>query len=847
MICDLIGLNFSAGWSNNNNAGYRGQFPGSGSPGPQQWGVQGPSRPGAPPNIPANNSQWGPQPPYPPNQSQQGWGMATPGVGQSSPLRPPLGGPRPTFRPDAKQPYPPHTGIAPHPSQLKGPGMVSYGQPGSQNQTKRELVFPVDSVEATTPVLYKRRRLTKSDVAPVDAWRIMMALKSGLLAETCWALDVLNILLFDDSTVAYFGLLHLPGLMDILLEHMKKALADMLEPSPTISPFNEEVKEVSPVDLGAVGAVPDPNDRITPLKAGDYTLKSRKGLPVTYSTESEEDIFVTSGKRPWDSEDAVEDAVEQDWSKYIISCFRAEFGNIPFSKKLDGRLSSEEKTIKEETEDSSSAAVDKPAATSSSVVPPCDDKKPETGSSSCPSSRNKKKVKSLSDVLSRIKKEPAEETERLETRPSTKEEATAPVAPEPAAASTSPTRSVTPVLSSPVKDEPPSTVKSEPEAENDTVNEDSENSETPPAEPECKIGVFNIRDPAGTLKRRRIEDYEDECYTRDEASLYLVSETQDYVARRCICLSAILRNLTFVPGNELEFAKNGTFLGLVGKLLLLHHEHPPRIPKQRKYDRDEEQDFGDCCSSLQGDGEWWWEFLHHLRENALVSIANIAGHVDLGLYPEEISRPILDGLLHWAVCPAAQGQDPFPTVGPSSALSPQRLALEALCKLCVTDSNVDLVIATPPYCRLERLAAVLTRLLCRSEEQVLREFAVNLLYYLGAADSVMARTIAMQNPCVSQLVGFIEQAEQSALGVANQHGLTALRDNPDCMGTSLDMLRRAARTLLNLAGHPDNWPLFLQQEQRLLTLVMSQILDHQVASIIAMVLYQVSRASSSVT
>lgn len=106
----------------------------------------------------------------------------------------------------------------------------------------------------------------------------------------------------------------------------------------------------------------------------------------------------------------------------------------------------------------------------------------------------------------------------------------------------------------------------------------------------------------------------------------------------------------------------------------------------------------------------------------------------------------------------------------------------------------------------------------------------------------MARTIAMQSPCVSQLVAFIEQAEQSALGVANQHGLTALRDNPDCMGTSLDMLRRAARTLLHLSKHPDNWPLFLQQEQRLLALVMSQILDQQVASIISMVLFQVSRA-----
>jgi hypothetical protein len=40
--------------------------------------------------------------------------------------------------------------------------------------------------------------------------------------------------------------------------------------------------------------------------------------------------------------------------------------------------------------------------------------------------------------------------------------------------------------------------------------------------------------------------------------------------------------------------------------------------------------------------------------------------------------------------------------------------------------------------------------------------------------------------------------------------VNALRDNPDSMGTSLDMLRRAANTLNNLSRHPDNGPLFLR-------------------------------------
>lgn len=256
----------------------------------------------------------------------------------------------------------------------------------------------------------------------------------------------------------------------------------------------------------------------------------------------------------------------------------------------------------------------------------------------------------------------------------------------------------------------------------------------------------------------------------------------------------------------------------------------------------EDADFADSCSSLQGESEWWWDFLIQIRENVLVSAANIAGQIELSQYPEEVARPLLDGLLHWAICPSAHGQDPFSSAGPSSLLSPQRLALEALCKLCVTNTNVDLVIATPPFSRLERLCAVLTKHLCRSEDQVMREFSINLLHYLAAADSSMARVVASQTPCVSLLVAFIEQAEQSALGVANQHGIGALRDNPDSMGTSLDMLRRAAATLVHLARHPDNRPLLVQQESRLLALVMSQILDQQVALLLSKVLYQISRS-----
>jgi len=781
-------------------------------------------------------------------------------------------------------------------------------------------------------VLYKRRRMSRGDVAPVEAWRLMMSLRSGLLAESCWALDVLNILLFDDSTVAYFGLAHMPGLLDVLLEHFRRSLADMFDaPSTTDTErkwYQVPKPDHSEIDLGSVSQPVDPLDRVPLLEATpNYTLLSRKGDPIKV-VNKDSDIFVLDSRKTWDvdgdvAEENVTAEMEQDqWqvvvtdsssTKYIVTCFQGEFGNVPFVRLLQNKKIVEQaQEVPDKEQGGEEAAVTNPQvpykvkedpAVVESVKSEQDRETSDTSSEKpnvinkedsvskdcvvvAPGERKncdkKKRTKTLIGVLSRIQKEPMEvndvltreirekveknevvkkedgneekanndgETDKMFEDKDKKDK----IAVESTSEETMETNSNSLLLENSnsssssgsevgkMKKEPDDNSSKTQSSSDDKVTVKVDTSSKSQDDQEDNGSGLRIRDPAGTLKRRRMSDYEDECYTRDEASLYLVTETQDALARRCVCLSNILRNLTFVPGNEVEFAKNATFLGLLGKLLLLHHEHPTRTQKQRNYDREEDADFADSCSSLQGEAEWWWDFLHHIRENVLVTAANIAGHMDLGQYPEEISRPVLDGLLHWAVCPAAHGQDPFPTVGPSSPLSPQRLALEALCKLCVTDSNVDLVIATPPYSRLERLCAVLTKLLCRSEEQVLREFAVNLLHYLAAADSGMARTVALQSPCVSLLVAFIEQAEASALGVANQHGISALRENPDSMGTSLDMLRRAAGTLLHLARHPDNRPLFLQQEQRLLALVMSQILDQQVASIISRVLFQCSR------
>nr|CAH7743339.1 unnamed protein product [Callosobruchus chinensis] len=760
------------GWPNNNQ--YRppqyGGTPGGPQVTPQQWN-QG-SRTSGPWQGSQGYQQAQPgQPPWP--------GMSQPG-GQNANMRP-------VHRPG--KPYP---NIMP-PGGAKGaqqqPPVNSY----SHSQIpKREITFPPDSVEATVPVLYRRKRLCRADLGQVDAWRIIMCLRSGLLSESTYALDMLNVLLFDDTSVGYFGLSQWPGLLDLLLEHFKRNLADMFDgPYP-----REDDNENQEVDLGSVIKPIDPNLKTVVLNnTTNYSLITRKGHPVKL-IDRPEDIFVQDNLKDWDTKGDTTDAsiladIPSDpWhtaSDHILPPFQAEFGRIPFHMRLQDK-SDKEQEVQEDEED-----VERRAKT-----PPPDEAPPPTTKNG----DKRRRMKTLSDVISRIKKDSSEASETT------------------------------------VKTEVVSEMNCDEQSSIDlNISVNGECGESKEQELQEVI-----KDPAGNLKRRRISDYEDEAYTRDEASLVLITESQDNLGKRCVCISNILRSLTFIPGNETEFSKSASFLALIGKLLLLHHEHPPRTQKTRNYDREEDADFADSCSSLQGESEWWWDFLVQIRENILVSLANIAGQIDISIFDEDVARPLLDGLLHWAICPSAAGQDPFASVGPSSLLSPQRLALEALCKLSVTNSNVDLVIATPPFSRLERLCAVLTKHLCRSEDQVLREFSINLLHYLAAADSSMARVVASQTPCVSLLVAFIEQAEVSALGVANQHGISALRENPDSMGTSLDMLRRAAATLVFLARHPENKALMVQQESRLLNLVMSQILDQQVALLLSKVLFQISRS-----
>lgn len=854
------------------------------------------------------NHQPSPNQAMPPQQQQ--WS----GPGSVANTRPPYPmGPRPPYRPSDGKPYPMPSvpGKGPMNMGAGTSGVASYPPSGMPTgpmgmpiyAAKRETpYFPPDCVEGVTPVMAKRRRLGRADVAPVDAWRLYLALKSGLLAESTWAIDVLNVLLYDDVSVQYFTLAYMPGLMEVLLEHFRRCLSQIFTiledmevgferlegkmkqraveapsakklPNTDVDSDSQSAEETttktededdawwsrpkrkappSRLDTADLGSVkPDDlvGERVRFLEGPDWSMSSRRGEKVGVVLRDKE-LFIIDSRKDWDTHDGFESGMEQwhvgggETTQHIITHFTAELGIVPFARVLSKMKKDEPDHELQGDDQKGDEAVGAPRDEQSAQGE--QDRQaeaPAKANNTCMAKRGR----SLLDVLQRIKKEepanvpsPDEQSTKDQEGPmQTNAEETLADGP------------LSNVNSTVIKTEPTDGVEGEttPTTSSAVASEEPQET-TEAATKEERSTQLVIRDPHGTLKRKKMDDYEDECYTRDESSLYLVDDSQDALSRRALALSNIFRSLSFVPSNEMELARNSTLLVIVGKLLLLHHDHPLRSSHQKNYDREEDADFalvepvttclgGQSGSNRLNESDWWWDTLLALRENVLVLMANIAGQLDLSIYSEEVVRPLIDGLLHWAVCPSAQSQDPFSSFGPcsTSLLSPQRLSLEALCKLLVMEANMDLILATPPFSRLEKLVHFLTRSLCRTEDQVLREFSINLLYYFAAADSGMARLIALHNNSMALLVSFIEQAEANALAVASQHGIQALRENPESMGTSLDMLRRAASTLFHISRHPDSRPLLAKLEQRLLALVMSQIMDQSVAALLSKSLY----------
>uniref|UniRef100_A0A4X2LPX2 ARID domain-containing protein n=1 Tax=Vombatus ursinus TaxID=29139 RepID=A0A4X2LPX2_VOMUR len=663
------------------------------------------------------------------------------------------------------------------------PASQVTGPPSQPPPIRREITFPPGSVEASQPVLKQRRKITSKDIVTPEAWRVMMSLKSGLLAESTWALDTINILLYDDSTVATFNLSQLSGFLELLVEYFRKCLIDIF-------------------GILMEYEVGDPSQ-----KALDHNANKKD-----------------------DSQSLADDSGKEEEETECIDYYDDEDEDEEEEDEEDEKTGAEDESMVFASPDGSVDPKERPKQASKFDKLPIKIVK-----------KNNLFVVDRSDKLGRVQEFNSgllhwqlgggDTTEHIQTHFESKMEIP-------------PRRRIPPTLSSLGKkkdmegrgefEEHPeksiiATIDDVLSARPGALPEDSNPSN------QTKSGKF----PFGiheAKSHRNIKLLEDEPRSRDETPLCTIAHWQDSLAKRCICVSNIVRSLSFVPGNDAEMSKHPGLVLILGKLILLHHEHPERKRAPQTYEKEEEEDKGVTCSK----DEWWWDCLEVLRDNTLVTLANISGQLDLSAYTESICLPILDGLLHWMVCPSAEAQDPFPTVGPNSVLSPQRLVLETLCKLSIQDNNVDLILATPPFSRQEKLYATLVRYVGDRKNPVCREMSMALLSNLAQGDALAARAIAVQKGSIGNLISFLEDGVTMAQYQQSQHNLMHMQP-PPLEPPSVDMMCRAAKALLAMARVDENRSEFLLHEGRLLDISISAVLNSLVASVICDVLFQIGQ------
>uniref|UniRef100_A0A6Q2Y8P6 ARID domain-containing protein n=1 Tax=Esox lucius TaxID=8010 RepID=A0A6Q2Y8P6_ESOLU len=861
-------------WQGRNDMGYPNYPNRQGPPGPGQGppqGYHGMNRseemmPGADQRM-NHEGQW----PGHPSQRQPPYGPGGSGPPMSRPLQssyqssqnhiPQVSSPSPIPRPmesrtsPSKSPYM-HSGIK---MQKAGPPVPAshIGQaPVQPPLIRRDVAFPPGSVEASQPILKPRRRLTMKDIGTPEAWRVMMSLKSGLLAESTWALDTINILLYDDNSISTFNLCQLPGFLELVVEYFRRCLIEIFG----------ILKEYE---------VGDPGQRtlIDPHAAEEDC--SDEELPEQEDMDDEEE----------DEEDEEEEEEEKSNAETTSP---EHFQVKQEEEKEDTSITEKSKAEEEENEEESSSSTEPSAgATSDPQDHSVPQEKPKQASKfdklpikmvrkkdPFPGGRSSKlgqrqsfdsglihwsigggdttehiqtHFESRSNLLKQRKRMLPSATQGRKkvsvplTVPEDQEKTSKPGEVEEqqlsalAEKTTSPagktTKTSAPTTPAPVT----ATIDDVLSARPGSVTEEAVRGGAEEQKQNGGKFLFSIRQ--AQQSRRNITILEDEPHSKDETPLSTLSDWQDALSRRCICVSNIVRSLSFIPGNDLEMSKHPGLLLLLGRLVLLHHRHPERKQAPVTYEKEEEEDEGVSCER----DEWWWDCLEVLRENCLVTLANISGQLDLSIYPESICLPLLDGLLHWAVCPSAEALDPFPMLGPHGALSPQRLVLETLSKLSIQDNNVDLILATPPFSRLEKLYGTLVRLVGERKVAVCREMSVVLLANLAQGDSMAARAIAVQKASVGNLLGFLEDSLAATQYQQSQSSLMHLQ-GAHFEPTSVDMMRRAARALHAMAKVEENHSEFTLYESRLLDISVSPLMNSLVSHVICDVLFLIGQS-----
>lgn len=150
-------------------------------------------------------------------------------------------------------------------------------------------------------------------------------------------------------------------------------------------------------------------------------------------------------------------------------------------------------------------------------------------------------------------------------------------------------------------------------------------------------------------------------------------------------------------------------------------DEKPNKPKtiEDHFNADDQNKFNSkqCDPERDSNEKLLLETANILRDDAFVVLSQLSVHLDLYNMRSEISYPLLDALLHWAVTTNIQAQDPIHLPG---TISPKAYVFEIISKLSLLDKNIDLLLSTGCWPRIEEFVRVVCNCITMAEELPLR-------------------------------------------------------------------------------------------------------------------------------
>ncbi len=345
----------------------------------------------------------------------------------------------------------------------------------------------------------------------------MMSLRGGLLAETTWALDTINIMLADDQTHTYFRLKQMPGLLPAIVDIYVKCLTQLFDEFQN-SPSNIENQQPSLNDLN--GSL---HLTCTTIKKHEH----RQQESIIYRVESNS---LNKYKRKYNKEQSIiydqvydEQGNEKKDPTHALDlqntndlCYlRTHFDPLrlddSFYEKLYYGHRIDDTTNNQLSDEHDQEPIKKSQISSRKRIKTSED---DLSINEISTLDNPKRRRHNSDSLTEISDSNKEFLERYKRKFEYDERQTYELYP-------------------------------------------------------------GIRS-SSTTKLNNTKEFHSCTSSSDQqenaSSLFTYhSLAYDQICARCTCVSSILRNLSFILGNDIEFVKCKTLIGLLARLLLLRH------------------------------------------------------------------------------------------------------------------------------------------------------------------------------------------------------------------------------------------------------------------------------------